>query len=355
MSILFQCDYNEGAHPLIMKRLLETNLEQTVGYGEDAYCRKAAAKVRKACEDDTLAVHFLVGGTQTNMTVIDCALRSYQGVLCADTGHINVHETGAVESLGHKVLALPGQDGKITAGQVEEAYLAHVHNGSFEHMVQPKMVYLSNPTELGTIYYKEELQELYRVCREHGLYLFMDGARLGYGLAAPDNDLSLPDIARYTDVFYIGGTKVGALFGEAVVISNEELKKDFRYFIKQKGGMLAKGRLLGIQFDTLFTDDLYLEISRHAIGLAEKLREVFVKKGYELIAPNRTNQIFVKMPNAHLDALAPEFGFSYDHPVDEVYSVVRFCTSWATNAENVDRLAEAINNLNNLNNFEKNT
>lgn len=342
MSILFQCDYNEGAHPLIMQRLLETNLEQTVGYGEDDYCRSAADKIRKACGDDTLAVHFLVGGTQTNMTVIDCALRSYQGVLCADTGHINVHETGAVESLGHKVLSLPSEDGKITAKQVEEAYQEHIHNGSFEHMVQPKMVYLSNPTELGTIYYKEELQEIYRVCQENGLYLFLDGARLGYGLAAPDNDLSLQDIAKYTDVFYIGGTKVGALFGEAVVISHDELKKDFRYFIKQKGGMLAKGRLLGIQFDTLFTDNLYLDISKHAIELAEKLRAAFVRKGYELIAPNRTNQIFVKLPNAHLEALSSEFSFSYDHRADDTHSVVRFCTSWATKEENVEKLITAL-------------
>lgn len=342
MSILFQCDYNEGAHPLIMQRLLETNLEQTVGYGEDEYCKSAADKIRRTCGDDTLAVHFLVGGTQTNMTVIDCALRSYQGVLCADTGHINVHETGAVESLGHKVLSLPSEDGKITAKQVEEAYQEHIHNGSFEHMVQPKMVYLSNPTELGTIYYKEELKEIYRVCRENGLYLFLDGARLGYGLAAPDNDLSLQDIAKYTDVFYIGGTKVGALFGEAVVISREELKRDFRYFIKQKGGMLAKGRLLGVQFDTLFTDNLYLDISRHAIELAEKLRAAFVRKGYELIAPNRTNQIFVKLPDTHLEAISSEFAFSYDHRADETHSVVRFCTSWATKEENVEKLITAM-------------
>lgn len=342
MSILFQCDYNEGAHPLIMQRLLETNLEQTVGYGEDEYCKSAADKIRRTCGDDTLAVHFLVGGTQTNMTVIDCALRSYQGVLCADTGHINVHETGAVESLGHKVLSLPSEDGKITAKQVEEAYQEHIHNGSFEHMVQPKMVYLSNPTELGTIYYKEELKEIYRVCRENGLYLFLDGARLGYGLAAPDNDLSLQDIAKYTDVFYIGGTKVGALFGEAVVISREELKRDFRYFIKQKGGMLAKGRLLGVQFDTLFTDNLYLDISRHAIELAEKLRAAFVRKGYELIAPNRTNQIFVKLPDTHLEAISSEFSFSYDHRADDTHSVVRFCTSWATKEENVEKLITAL-------------
>lgn len=345
-KILFQCDYNEGAHPRILERLAETNMEQTPGYGEDIYCRLAADKIRKVCGDESLAVHFLVGGTQTNMTVIDTALRSHQGVLCAETGHINVHETGAVESCGHKVLSLPETDGKITAAQVREAYLEHHNNGSFEHMVQPKMVYISSPTELGTIYYKEELRALYETCRECGLYLFLDGARLGYGLVADDNDMTLEDIASYTDVFYIGGTKVGALFGEAVVISNETLKEDFRYFIKQKGAMLAKGRLLGIQFDTLFSPGekelLYLEISQNAIRLAGKLREAFAGKGYEFLAPNRTNQIFVQIPDEDLKRLGERFGYSYDHRVDETHSVVRFCTSWATKEENVDALIAAL-------------
>lgn len=340
--ILFQCDYNEGAHPRVMERLSQTNLEQTVGYGEDAYCAAAADKIRAACGDENLAVHFLVGGTQTNMTVIDAALRPHQGVLCAQTGHINVHETGAVESCGHKVLGLPSEDGKITAAQVEEAYLEHRQNGSFEHMVQPKLVYISNPTELGTIYSKVELEELNAVCKRCGLYLFLDGARLGYGLAAPDNDLTLADIAKNTDVFYIGGTKVGALFGEAVVISRAELQEDFRYMIKQKGGMLAKGRLLGIQFDTLFTDNLYMEISSHAIALAEKLRAAFERKGYGFVAPNRTNQIFVVMPDAHLEKLKADFGFSYDHRADDTHSVVRFCTSWATREEQVEALIQAV-------------
>lgn len=343
--VLFQCDYTEGAHPKLMERLMETNMEQWAGYGEDAYCLSAADKIRALCEDESLAVHFLVGGTQTNMTVIDSALRSHQGVLCADTGHINVHETGAVEACGHKVLPLPSDDGKITAAQVEEVYLAHKHNESFEHMVQPKMVYISNPTELGTIYSKAELTALYEVCKAHGLYLFLDGARLGYGLTAPDNDLTLCDIAALTDVFYIGGTKVGALFGEAVVISSEALKEDFRYFIKQKGGMLAKGRLLGVQFDTLFTDNLYFDISAHAIQMAEKLRAAFGRKGYEFIAPNRTNQIFVKIPDMHLECLKQEFGYCYDHRADEVHSVVRFCTSWATKETDVDALIAAIEAL----------
>lgn len=344
-KILFQCDYNEGAHPKILERLAETNMEQTVGYGDDPYCAQAAEKIRKACGDESLAVHFLVGGTQTNMTVIDTALRSYQGVLCATTGHINVHETGAVESCGHKVMGLPSTDGKITGEQVKEVYREHMSNGSREHEVQPKMVYISNPTEFGTIYSKEELKALSGVCHECGLYLFLDGARLGYGLMAPDNDLTMQDIAALCDVFYIGGTKIGALFGEAVVIRNEDLKQDFRYFIKQKGGMLAKGRLLGIQFDTLFTDNLYLEISAHAIAMAEKLRAVFERKGYPYLVPNRTNQIFVIMSDEDLEKIGEQFAFDENGRIDESHRAVRFCTSWGTKEENVDALSTAIEAL----------
>ena len=290
--ILFQCDYNEGAHPKVMEKLMETNLEQTVGYGEDEHCARAAALIRKACEDDSLAVHFLVGGTQANMTVIAAALRPHQGVIAALTGHINGHETGAVEATGHKVLALPQKDGKISASQVKDLCEAHLNDASFEHTVQPKMVYISNPTEYGTLYTRKELEALHEVCRRYGLYLFLDGARLGYGLAAADNELDLPMIAACCDVFYIGGTKVGALFGEAVVMSNDELKKDFRYLIKQKGGMLAKGRLLGVQFEALFEDGLYMEISRHADRLADKLREAFTQAGFPFLVENQTNQIF---------------------------------------------------------------
>jgi threonine aldolase len=344
-KIMFQCDYTEGAHPEVMRRLLETNMEQTVGYGEDEYCKSAADRIRKACGDENLAVHFLVGGTQTNFTVIDAALRAHQGVLCAQTGHINVHETGAVEACGHKVLGLPQTDGKITATQIRRACEEHRTNDSFEHMVQPGMVYISSPTELGTIYSASELKDIYEACRENDIYLFLDGARLGYGLAAKDNDLTLPLIAQYTDVFYIGGTKVGALFGEAVVIRNEALKKDFRYFIKQKGGMLAKGRLLGVQFDTLFTDDLYLAISKHAVEQAERIRQAFGRRGYSYQAPNHTNQIFVVMPDADLEKLSAEFQYSYDSRVDETHSCVRFCTSWATREENVDKLIAALEEL----------
>ena len=332
--ILFQCDYNEGAHPKVMEKLMETNLEQTVGYGEDEHCAHAADLIRKACGDDSLAVHFLVGGTQANMTVIAAALRPHQGVIAAQTGHINGHETGAVEATGHKVLALPQKDGKISASQVKDLCEAHLNDASFEHTVQPKMVYISNPTEYGTLYTRKELEALHEVCRRYGLYLFLDGARLGYGLAAADNELDLPMIAACCDVFYIGGTKVGALFGEAVVMSNDELKKDFRYLIKQKGGMLAKGRLLGVQFEALFEDGLYLEISRHADRLADKLREAFTQAGFPFLVENQTNQIFPVIPDHILEKLGEKYGFNYQERVDETHSAVRFCTSWATTEEN---------------------
>ena len=244
--IRFQCDYAEGAHPLILQKMGETNEEQTVGYGNDPYCERARKKIRTLCDAPKADVHFFVGGTQTNFTVIRSILRSYQGAVAANTGHINVHETGAVEATGHKVLPLPSEDGKITADQVREYYEAHWQDADHEHMVQPGMVYISHPTENGTLYSKEELKALYEVCRELGLPLFLDGARLGYGVMSEASELGLADIAAFTDVFYIGGTKVGALFGEAVVITNPALKKDFRYLIKQSGGMLAKGRLLGI-------------------------------------------------------------------------------------------------------------
>ncbi len=344
-KILFQCDYNEGAHPLIMERLLATNMEQTPGYGEDVYCKRAADKIRAACGDESLTVHFLVGGTQTNLTVVDAVLRSYQGVLCANTGHINVHETGAIEACGHKVLSLASEDGKITAKQVEEACANHYNDGAREHTVQPGMVYISNPTELGTLYSLAELKALHEVCAKYQLPLFLDGARLGYGLAAPDNDLTLTDIAANSDVFYIGGTKVGALFGEALVIRKEALKKDFRYCIKQKGGMLAKGRLLGIQFDTLFTDGLYESISRKAIAQAEKIREAFEEKGFPYLVANRTNQIFPILPDEALEKLGEKFCYSYERRIDGTHSAVRFCTGWATRDENVEALIEAIRAL----------
>ena len=336
--ILFQSDYTEGACPEILTRLAETNMEQSPGYGEDIHCQRAAELIQKACASPNSKIHFLVGGTQTNMTVIGSALRPYQGVLSADSGHINVHETGAVESLGYKVLTLPSTDGKITASQVDTACEAHKNDDSFEHMVQPKMVYISQPTELGTLYTKKELEEISTVCKKHELYLFVDGARLGYGLAAKGNDVDLKTLAQLTDVFYIGGTKVGALFGEAVVIQHPALQKDFRYMIKQKGGMLAKGRLLGVQFETLFENNLYMQISEHAILLSDKLRAAFREKGYSFLVKNTTNQIFPIIADTKLEELKKKYGFCYQQRIDEKNSAVRFCTCWATKAENVEQL-----------------
>lgn len=340
--IRFNCDYAEGAHEVILKKMLETNLEQTPGYGEDSYCDKARELIKEQCGHGAMDVQFLVGGTQTNLTVISAALRPHQGVLAADTGHVNVHETGAIEACGHKVLALPSKDGKLTPAQIEEAYLLHKGDESFEHMVQPKMVYISNSTEIGTIYYKEELQEISRICKRYGLYLFMDGARLGYGLTAVDNDLDLAEITKCCDVFYIGGTKVGALFGEAVVITNPAISEDFRYLIKQKGGMLAKGRLLGIQFIELFQNNLYFEAAAHANRLAMMLKEAFLQKGYALFVDSTTNQQFPILEDGVLEKLKEEFSFSYMSRYDKNHSVVRFCTSWATREENVKSLIAAL-------------
>ena len=340
--IYFNNDYSEGCHSRVLDKLTATNMEQTPGYGMDAYCNEAADHIRRICENNDLAVHFLVGGTQTNMTVIAAALRPHQGVISAETGHIHVHETGAVEATGHKVLTLPTTDGKLTARQVENAVIAHYADGSAEHIVQPKMVYISNPTELGTIYSKAELTEISQVCREHKLYLFMDGARLGYGLTARGNDLTMADIARLCDVFYIGGTKVGALFGEAVVFSDPELSRDFRYLIKQRGGMLAKGRLLGVQFSALLEDGLYFEIAKKANLLADKIRETLDSLGYTYLVPGVTNQIFPILPDAVLEKLEKDFTFSEQERVDETHRAVRFCTSWATTEENVDALCQAL-------------
>lgn len=338
--ILFNSDYTEGAHPRILQRLLETNLEQTVGYGEDEYCEAARDAILKACEAPEADVHFLVGGTQANFTVISSALRSFQGVLCADSGHINVHETGAVEATGHKVLALPGTDGKITAEQVKTAYDLHWNDDSHEHIVQPKMVYISHPTELGTLYTKAELEALHEVCRECGLYLYLDGARMGYGLMALGTDVTLSDIARCCDVFYIGGTKVGALFGEAVVVQNPVLKPDFRYCIKQHGGMLAKGRLLGLQFLELFRDGLYYEISKHAIDMAMMLKNGLTKKGYTFFMDSVTNQQFIIIDDTKLGEITKKYGVTYQERYDETRSVIRLCTSWATKEEHVKAFLE---------------
>ena len=340
--IYFNNDYSEGCHEKVLEALVKTNLEQTPGYGEDHYCARAGEKIRFLCKRQDLAVHFLVGGTQTNLTVIAGALRPHQGALCAETGHIHVHETGAVEATGHKVLALPSADGKITAAQVAQTVQAHRADGSFEHMVQPKLVYISHPSEMGTLYTLAELEALSNTCWELGLYLFLDGARLGYGLTAEGTDVTLADIARLCDVFYIGGTKVGALFGEAVCICNPSLREDFRYLIKQRGGMLAKGRLLGVQFDTLMSDNLYCDIAAHANRLADKIRKTLDELGIPYLVPGVTNQIFPIFPDGVLEELEKDFIFSDMGRVDESHRAVRICTSWATTEENVEKLCGAL-------------
>lgn len=338
----FQCDYNEGAHPRIMERLMETNFEQTVGYGEDHYCEAARAAVRKAVGREDVDVHFLVGGTQANATVISSILRPYQGVLCATTGHINVHETGAIEHGGHKVLALEAADGLLSAALIREAVEAHYAEDGPEHTVQPGMVYISFSSEVGTVYSLAQLREISAVCREYGLPLFIDGARMGYGLASEGCDVTLADIAALADVFYLGGTKQGALFGEAVVIVNDALKKDFRYCIKQNGGMLAKGRLLGIQFLTLFEDGLYFQLSEHAVSQAMRIRDVFESKGFGFLVQSPSNQQFPILDNATMERLSSDFLFSFWQKVDDTHTAVRFCTSWATRPEAVDALIAAL-------------
>ena len=343
--IYFHNDYSEGCHESILKRMQDTNLEQTVGYGEDHYCAMAAEKIRSACGREDLAVHFLVGGTQANFTVIAAALRPHQGVVCAESGHIHVHETGAVEATGHKILAVPSADGKVTANQVEQVVLEQRNSGSAEHMVQPKMVYISNPTELGTLYTLEELTALHKTCRQYGLYLFLDGARLGYGLTAKGNDVTLSDLARLCDVFYIGGTKMGALFGEAVVISEPAIAEDFRYLIKQHGGMLAKGRLLGLQFDTLFTDELYFTLGHHANAMTEQIRQTLASINAPMYIPGVTNQLFPVFSDDFLAELGKEFVFTEQCRVDDAHRAVRFCTSWATKQENVNALCAAIQRI----------
>ncbi len=342
--IRFESDYLEGAVPEIMSRLIETNYEQTAGYGTDPYCRAAREKIKLECDAFDADVHFLVGGTQANLTVIAAALRTHQGIMAAETAHIEAHETGAIEATGHKVITLPTVDGKINAADVRDCVLRHRADESFEHIVQPAMVYISQPTETGTVYSLSELEEMSRTCRELGVLLFADGARLSCALAC-EGTPTLRDLARLCDVFYIGGTKHGALFGEAVVIKNAAIKKDFRYIIKQRGGMFAKGRLLGLQFDTLFTDGLYYKIGRREVTQAARLRAAFEAKGIEFAYPSPTNQLFPILNKAQLEALREKYSFSIQAPLPDGGAVVRFCTSWASKESDVDALISDIKNF----------
>lgn len=336
--IRFNNDYNHGAHPAILEVLQNTNDESYGGYGIDCWCEKATEEIKKYLDCPEAAVHFLVGGTQTNYTVIASALRPFQSVISAESGHINVHETGAVENTGHKIHALPAKEGKITAQQIADEAEAYCISGIKEHITQPKMVYLSYPTEYGTIYSKAELQEISAVCKSYHLYLFIDGARMGYGLGSDKADVTLADLARYTDMFYIGGTKCGTLFGEALVITNPLLNEDFRSCIKQNGAMLAKGWLLGLQFYTLFKDGLYFEITKKAVGYAMQIKAAFAKKGIPAYIESFTNQQFVVVDNTQMEQLAKNYIFEFEKKIDDTHSCIRFCTSWYTKQEEIDAL-----------------
>lgn len=343
--IRLECDYAEGAHERVLRRLFETNLEQTPGYGEDLYCARAREYIQQLCQREGIDVHFLVGGTQTNTTVIAAALRPHQGVIAATSGHINVHETGAIEATGHKVLAVPSADGKLTGREVRRVYESHWQDATREHMVQPGMVYISFPTEIGSLYTKKELKELSAACHENGIPLYIDGARMGYGLTSPDADVTLQDIASLCDMFYIGGTKCGAVMGEALVITNPALKEGFRYTIKQHGGLLAKGRYLGIQFDVLFEDDLYFTICKKAVEQSMAIRRAFEEKGIQMDSDSSTNQQFPILTREQMDKLAQKYSYEIWEEYDETHTVVRFCTSWATQDQNVQQLLEDIRAL----------
>ena len=349
--IRFECDYGEGAAQPVLDLLQKTNLEQTPGYGMDDYCDQARGLIRKLCDAPDAGVHFFVGATQANFTVVDALLKPWQGVLCADSGHINVHETGAVEATGHKCLALPNKNGKITARQIRHAVEEHRANASHEHEVQPGMVYISNPTEVGTLYTKAELTDISAACYELGLYLFVDGARMAYGLMSEANDLTLQDYAARCDVFYLGGTKCGALFGEAVVITNDVLKEDFRYAIKQHGGMLAKGRLLGEQFLALLDGEdgsgssLYFTMAKKADEQALRIRAAFEAKGCKVLHDSPTNQQFFVLPDEWYDKLAETYAMTHMGKPDKHHTAVRVCTSWATKDEAVEQLIQDVATL----------
>lgn len=340
--IHFDTDYMSGAHPKVMERLVATNFDQTPGYGTDEYTAHAKELIRAACGAPDARVYFLVGGTQTNATVIDGILARHEGVLCAESGHINVHESGAIEATGHKVLTLPSYAGKVAAEDVRNFIDTFYSDDTYEHMVAPGMLYISFPTEYGTVYTLNELESISGVCRKAGIPLFIDGARLGYGLAADGGDVTMEDIARLSDVFYIGGTKVGALFGEAVVVTNPDLLKNFVPLVKQHGALLAKGRLLGVQFEALFTDGLYAQISKECVQRAVRLKEIFVSSGYTAEVDSPTNQQFFRLPNEVIDRLQEEATFEMWGPRGEKESVVRFVTGWTTTDADIDRLEELL-------------
>lgn len=343
--LAFQSDYMEGAHPSIIKKLIETNLLHTPGYGHDEFTEEARALIRKACSCPEAAVQILVGGTQTNSAIIDMVLRNWQGVISADSGHVGVHEAGAVEFTGHKVITLKGENGKISAEQISTFLTDFYNDINWTHEVEPGMVYISQPTEFGTIYSKKELTEISMLCRERKIPLFVDGARLAYALGSKENDVSLEDLARLCDVFYIGGTKCGAFFGEAVVVPNPELIPHFETQIKQHGALLAKGRIAGIQFSELFKNDLYFELGKQADLFAEKIENALAAAGFKLYFKSPTNQVFFVIENSKLKDLEKKVMYGFMEKYDETHTVIRFCTSWATTREDVDALCEVIKTM----------
>lgn len=335
--LYFSCDYAEGCHPKVLEALTETNLVSTPGYGEDDYCEEAKAKIKDYIKCPNADIYFLVGGTQTNQVVIDSMLSNYDGVVAAATGHVAVHEAGAIEYSGHKVITIPGHEGKIHADELKQMLVDHYADESSEHMVNPGMVYISYPTEYGTLYSKDELEAISSICNEYQIPLFVDGARLAYGLAAAD-DITIADIAKYSDVFYIGGTKVGALFGEAVVFTKGNTPKHMITQIKQHGALLAKGRLLGVQFGALFTDDLYMEMGRNAIETAQVIKEALKEKGYQFFLDSPTNQIFIVMDNSILESFGKQVSYGFWEKYDDSYTVIRIATSWSTKMSDVEAL-----------------
>lgn len=332
--IFFRNDYSLGAHPRVLQALTDTNMEHTVGYGLDPYCDAARTKIQELCGADTADVHFLMAGTQTNLTALSAFLRPHHAIIAADTAHICVHETGSIEATGHKIYHVPNVNGKILPHQIEEAVLTHTD----EHMVKPKLVYISNTTEIGTVYSKAELTAIREMCDKHNLILFCDGARMGCALTCPEAGITLADMAALTDAFYIGGTKNGAMMGEALVITNDALKEDFRYIIKQRGGMLAKGRLLGVQFLELFKDGLYFEIADHANKMAQKVQSEMKKKGYLFPVESPTNQIFPAVTNEQVEELKEKVSFEIWGKYDETHTTIRFVTSWGTTEEEIEEL-----------------
>ncbi len=345
--IRFENDYSDGAHPKVLEALIATNHERTNVYGEDYHCDEARSIIKRLCQSPRAAVHFLPGGTITNVTLLTSALRPYQGIVSSEVGHIHVHETGAIEARGHKILTLPALDGKITAEAVRRRFDSHYVDPDHEHTVMPGIVYITNPTEYGAIYQKEELKALSEVCRACGLYLYLDGARLGYALTAEHNDLTLADLASLCDAFSIGGTKHGALFGEALVITNDHLKANFRYSIKQSGALTAKGRLLGVQFTALLEDGLYFDTAREANRQAIKIRDALLSLGYRFFCESETNQQFPIFPDRELNALSERYSFSTIEKLDNDETCIRICTNYATREEDIDALLEDIKKLHN--------